>query len=96
MPEFPKIELLKEEDENIILNTLYEILENGGKLPADTKIVQLLTLAAIRQMYSKVCNTANATRTLQVGLGIVAFTVFVLATAFVALHPSELMLVFKP
>lgn len=96
MPNFPKIELLQEEDESQILNALSEILNNGGKLPADSRIAQLLTLAAIREMYHKVCSNANATRSLQVALGIVSFVVLILATAFVALHPSELLMIFRP
>jgi hypothetical protein len=96
MPELPKIELLKEDDESEILNALSDFLDNGGKVPADIKMVQRLTLAAVREIYHKACSNANATRNLQVALGIVSFIVLILATAFVALHPSELLMVFRP
>lgn len=35
----------------MILDTLAEILQNGGKIPTDSALVQRLTLAGVREVY---------------------------------------------
>jgi len=50
-PEYP--------DDSMVLDTLADILKNGGKIPSDPVLVQRLTLAAVREVWRSSSRNQN-------------------------------------
>ena len=94
--EYLNLEASADPEENKVLDALQDYLGNGGHVPSDDKLVQRLTLAAVREIYRASQRNANRMNKIERIQWIMGAVLFGLTTLVAALHPGELAALLRP
>ncbi len=94
--DYLNLEANADPEENKVLDALQDYLGNGGNVPGDDRLVQRLTLAAVREIYRGSQRTGNRMNKLERVQWIMGAVLFALVIFVSALHPGQLAELLRP